>query len=138
MKALLGILAIIGAMTLSACVTGRPYTFSPLTIRVTVIDAKTKKPIPNAALRVVAVGNHTGRKFVWDGFRTDAGGVCLVQTPSKSTWIGGSEAFSGGFSRRLEVEAESYVAQSVREEVYDPERREMSSRFSKGEYLFEL
>lgn len=94
---------------LGGCVLGSVQSFTELSITCTVVADDTGRPIEGAKLSIECDPANPGTKPLSYGpFYTDASGVCRVGVAKQSVWISGSDAFVGGYLRRLVVSAPGF------------------------------
>lgn len=104
-------LALLGlfAALLGGCVLGSVQSFSELSITCTVVAEDTGRPIEGARISIECDPANPGTKPLSYGpYFTDASGICRVDIPKQSVWISGSDAFAGGYLRRLVVSAPGF------------------------------
>ncbi|MCW5550130.1 MAG: hypothetical protein KIT44_14290 [Opitutaceae bacterium] len=97
------------AVLVGGCVLGSVQSFSELSITCTVVAEDTGRPVEGAKISIECDPANPGTKPLSYGpFFTDASGVCRVEVPKQSVWISGSDAFVGGYLRRLVVSAPGF------------------------------
>lgn len=97
------------AALLGGCVLGSVQSFSELSITCTVVSDDSGRPIEGAKITIECDPANAGTKPLSYGpFFTDASGVARVAVPKQSVWISGSDAFVGGYLRRLVVSAPGF------------------------------
>ena len=116
MKIIAVLLSVVLVTVLGGCVLGSIQTMSGVNIRCTVLDEESGRPIEGARVEIAfAPANPNSKRIPNIVFVTDSSGVCQIDIPKRSRWISGSDAFVGGYLRRIIVVAPCYEDSGVSE-----------------------